>query len=158
MFSLYRTLSLRYLRKRWGLNLLVVLSIGLGVSVWVATSALYQSLEESVLASINPLAAVADLIINNGDAGVPRAVEARLTGVELLRQVRRDHPDVIRLLTILLCSVLIWGLLFALSWKGFHELKVRWDVPLDLRRRLFFSGSFARFIPLGLAVSVIKVE
>ena len=41
MFALYRTLSLRYLRFRWGLNALVVLCIGLGVSVWVATSALY---------------------------------------------------------------------------------------------------------------------
>ena len=39
MLALYRTLSLRYLRQRWGLNALVVLSIGLGVSIWVATSA-----------------------------------------------------------------------------------------------------------------------
>jgi ABC-2 type transport system permease protein len=39
----------------------------------------------------------------------------------------------VRVLTILLCSLLIWGLIFALSWAGFRELKTRWDVPLDLR-------------------------
>jgi ABC-2 type transport system permease protein len=38
----------------------------------------------------------------------------------------------VRLFTILLCSTIIWGLLFAVSWHGFHELKTRWDVPLDL--------------------------
>lgn len=37
-----------------------------------------------------------------------------------------------RLFTILLCSGVIWGMLFAASWRGFHELKTRWDVPLDL--------------------------
>jgi ABC-2 type transport system permease protein len=41
--------------------------------------------------------------------------------------------SVVRLATILACSVLIWGLIFGLSFAGFHELKVRWDVPLDLR-------------------------
>src|SRR4051812_13512416 len=39
----------------------------------------------------------------------------------------------VRLLTILVCSLLIWGLLFGVSWAGFHELKVRWNVGLELR-------------------------
>jgi ABC-2 type transport system permease protein len=38
----------------------------------------------------------------------------------------------LRLLTILLCSSVIWGMLFGASWRGFHELKTRWEVPLDL--------------------------
>ncbi|MCI0378881.1 MAG: hypothetical protein L0215_14840, partial [Gemmataceae bacterium] len=37
-----------------------------------------------------------------------------------------------RVLTIFLCSGLIWGLLFYVSWMGFHELKTRWDIPLDI--------------------------
>ncbi len=41
--------------------------------------------------------------------------------------------SVVRLVTILVCSFLIWGLIFTLSWAGFHELKVRWNVDLDLR-------------------------
>src|SRR5690349_15057879 len=88
MLALYRTLSLRYLRLRWGLNLLVILSIGQGVALWVATSALYQSLEQSILRSVNPMAGVADLIVSNGDAGVPRAVEPRLAAVPGVKAVR----------------------------------------------------------------------
>jgi ABC-2 type transport system permease protein len=41
--------------------------------------------------------------------------------------------SLIRLITILLCSLLIWGLVFGLSWAGFRELRVRWSVDLDLR-------------------------
>src|SRR5687768_17139906 len=39
--------------------------------------------------------------------------------------------SLVRLLTILFCSLLIWGLLFSVSWQGFHELRARWDFPLD---------------------------
>jgi ABC-2 type transport system permease protein len=39
----------------------------------------------------------------------------------------------LRVLTIIFCSLLVWGFLFGLSWRGFYELKVRWEVPLDLR-------------------------
>ena len=92
MFALYRTLSLRYLRLRWALNALVVVSIGLGVSVWVATSALYQSLEQSILVSVNPMPGLADLHVSNGDAGVPRALQARLSGIPGVQGV---HPLVI---------------------------------------------------------------
>ncbi len=55
--------------------------------------------------------------------------------LQLLRNSLRQllAHALVRLLTILICSALIWGLLFALSWLGFRELKVRWDVPLDLR-------------------------
>ncbi len=31
--------------------------------------------------------------------------------------------SLLRVITILVCSLIIWGLLFALSWKGFHELR-----------------------------------
>jgi ABC-2 type transport system permease protein len=37
----------------------------------------------------------------------------------------------VRLLTVLLCSALIWGTLFALSYLGFHELQTRWNFPLE---------------------------
>jgi ABC-2 type transport system permease protein len=39
----------------------------------------------------------------------------------------------VRVLTILLCSALIWSGLFVLSYAGFHELKTRWTFPLDGR-------------------------
>lgn len=88
VFTLYRTLSLRYLRLRWGLNALVILSIALGVIVWVATATLYHSLESSILVSVNPLAGMADLMVSNGDAGVSRSLEKQLAAIPGIREVR----------------------------------------------------------------------
>src|SRR5262245_61993707 len=36
-----------------------------------------------------------------------------------------------RVVTILLCSLLVWGGIFAVSYIGFNELKVRWNFPLN---------------------------
>src|SRR6266542_3554289 len=41
------------------------------------------------------------------------------------------NQSFLRVLSILLCSAMIWGSLFALSYVGFHELKTRWSFPLD---------------------------
>src|SRR4051812_38027580 len=38
----------------------------------------------------------------------------------------------LRLFTVLLCSAFIWVLLFAVTWQGFFELKVRWNINLDV--------------------------
>ena len=40
--------------------------------------------------------------------------------------------SLIRVLTIIAISVLIWGLIFGLSWAGLREVKVRGEVDLDL--------------------------
>src|SRR5262245_25148660 len=47
--------------------------------------------------------------------------------------------SLVRVLTIVFCSALIWAGLFAISWYGFHELKARWNIPLDtnLLERIF---------------------
>ena len=39
--------------------------------------------------------------------------------------------SLLRVITILLCSLIIWGLLFMVSWSGFHELRATWDVMLN---------------------------
>ena len=36
-----------------------------------------------------------------------------------------------RVVTILYCCMIIWVFLFVLSWYGFHELRVRWHIPLE---------------------------
>ncbi len=61
-----------YLRLRQGMNALVVLCIALGVILWVATGSLYQSLEKSIVVTLNPLSEHADLQIVNDPRGVPR--------------------------------------------------------------------------------------
>ena len=55
MLALYRTLSLRYLGRRWFRALLIVASIALGVATLVATRTLNDTMTRAVLASHNPL-------------------------------------------------------------------------------------------------------
>jgi putative ABC transport system permease protein len=79
MLSLSRTLSPRYLRRRWSRALLVVLSIALGVATLVATRSLNQSMTKAARDALTPLAgAVGDLLVTNGELGVPRELIAEL--------------------------------------------------------------------------------
>jgi putative ABC transport system permease protein len=90
MLSLQRTLSGRYLRRHWSRAVLVTLSIGLGVSALVATWSLNQSMTGAAHAAVAPLAGTADLLVTNGDLGVPRALvpELRRASIPGLREVR----------------------------------------------------------------------
>ncbi len=78
MPSVYTTLSLRYLRRRRGRASLIVLSIAAGVSMLVATRALNQAMARSAVSAANPLAGVADLLVNNGEAPVQQSLAAEL--------------------------------------------------------------------------------
>jgi putative ABC transport system permease protein len=90
MLSLPRTLSVRYLRRHWSRALLVTLSIALGVAALVATRSLNQVMTAAARTAVTPLAAGADLLVTNGDQGVPRDLikELRAGGVPGLRRVR----------------------------------------------------------------------
>lgn len=88
MFSLFRILSLRYLRLRRSRAALVVLSIALGVTAWVATGALSRSLQKAIHDSANPLAGFADLYVSNGEAGVRADFAGRLRAVPGVRAIR----------------------------------------------------------------------
>lgn len=39
--------------------------------------------------------------------------------------------SLLRVATILFCSMLVWGSLFAISYQGFREMRVRFELPLD---------------------------
>ncbi len=39
--------------------------------------------------------------------------------------------SLVRVLTIFLCSLVVWGSFFALSYLAFYELKTRWKIPPD---------------------------
>lgn len=41
------------------------------------------------------------------------------------------EKSLLRVFTILFCSVLVWGSLFAISFQGFREMRVRFELPLD---------------------------
>src|SRR5947199_7440663 len=89
MLSLYRTLSLRYLRRRWFRALLIIASIALGVAMLVATRALNQTMARAATSAANPLAGVADLLVSNGEAAVDAALARE---IEKLDGVRAAMP------------------------------------------------------------------
>ena len=87
MISLYRTVSYRFLRLRWSRAALIIVSIMLGVALLVATRVLIQSMQEGTTVTLNPFAHSADLIVMNGETGVPGELadeleEARIAGLE----------------------------------------------------------------------------
>jgi putative ABC transport system permease protein len=84
MLSLYSTLSVRYLRRRWFLAVPIVAFIALGVATLVATRALNETMTRAGLASLNPMAGAADLLVSNGEAPIDLALAdelARVPGV-----------------------------------------------------------------------------
>ena len=91
MLSLYRTLSLRYLSRRWFRAALVVSSIMLGVATLVATQALSETMSKTTLASSNPMAGTIDLIVSNGDFPIDSALTKEIGTVA---GVKAMHPRI----------------------------------------------------------------
>jgi putative ABC transport system permease protein len=89
MLSLLRTISLRYLLRRWSRAALVVISIALGVATLVSTRALNQTMGQATQGAISPFLDGTDLLVGNGQCGVPNAMadEIRAAGIEGVRQV-----------------------------------------------------------------------
>jgi putative ABC transport system permease protein len=100
MLSLYRTLSVRYLRQRKARAALVVFSIAVGVIAWVFTSILIDSLKREIARAATPLAGAADLYVTTGN-GVPiNLVDsvARVAGVASVQPLIIQHgvlPDLL---------------------------------------------------------------
>jgi putative ABC transport system permease protein len=90
MLSLYRTISLRYLSRRWGRASLIVASIMLGVATLVATQALSETMSKATVASANPLAGTLDFIVTNTNAELPvdRGLAKELAAVPGVKSVQ----------------------------------------------------------------------
>jgi putative ABC transport system permease protein len=84
LFSLFRTLSTRYLSKRWDRTGLVVISIGLGVSMLVSTQLLNHCLDNVVRESTAPGIESADLCVTaNRKVRIELAAKLQtITGVQ----------------------------------------------------------------------------
>jgi putative ABC transport system permease protein len=70
MLSVYLTLSLRYLRRRWFYALMIVTSIAAGVSLLVATRAINQTMNRAARTAATPLSGAVDLILSNGETPI----------------------------------------------------------------------------------------
>lgn len=93
MFSLYRTLSLRYLSRRWFRAVLVVASIMLGVAILVATQALNETMAKATIASSNPIAGTIDFIVTNGELPIDRTLAKELQAVKGVKEVHAKIFD-----------------------------------------------------------------
>jgi putative ABC transport system permease protein len=82
MLSVYQTLSVRYLSRRWFRALLIVASIALGVATLVATQALNDTMVKASLARINPMPGVADFVVSYSQAGVSSDLAKSLREVD----------------------------------------------------------------------------
>ncbi len=105
MFELFRTLSLRYLSRRWFRALLIVASIALGVATLVATQSLNDTMFRAGVISVNPLAGIADLVVINGDLPVARSMGDEIQAIPGVKSVQSrifdsakiiDHENVKR--------------------------------------------------------------
>jgi putative ABC transport system permease protein len=128
MFSLYRTLSLRYLQQRWPRAVLVVASIALGVATLVATRALNLSMTEAVRGATAPLAGVADLHVTNGESGVPITLAAELSQID---GVRRAEPVVVGRVRMPDLENQRPALLLGILWNADSAEHNPWGVRID---------------------------
>src|SRR5439155_7085012 len=87
MLALYRTLSLRHLRRRASRAALVIVSIALGVATLVSTRALNRSMDAAARTAAAPAGGAADLTVGNDEAGVRRDLAADLRAVPGVRAV-----------------------------------------------------------------------
>jgi putative ABC transport system permease protein len=101
MIPLLQTLTFRYLGQRLARAVLIVLSIALGVAALVATCALNQTMGRAAQGAMTPFVEGGDLVVVNGQAGLPGAVagELRKANIDGLQDVR---PLVFGRVTLLL--------------------------------------------------------
>ena len=113
MLSLYRTLSLGYLSRRWVRAFLIVACIALGVLALVATRALSQTMAKASLGNANPIAGQADLVISNGelliDAKLAKEL-AKVPGVKSVRPRIFDNVKIVKPESLKDRNVLVMGI------------------------------------------------
>jgi putative ABC transport system permease protein len=88
MYSLYRTLSVRYVSRRRVRAVLVVASIALGVATLVATRTLNETMANAVVASTNPFAGFVDFVVTNGELTIDRSLAKELASVSGVRSAQ----------------------------------------------------------------------
>src|SRR5262249_18894448 len=136
--SVYRTISLRYLLRRWTRAVLIVLSIALGVATIVATRSLNQTMTQ---AAAHPLSGTADLIVSNGDSPVEKSLAraVKVPGVRLVLPMLLGRVQVPALEKDR--SVWLLGIDEQAIWD-LNELKTGADDPWGLEES---QGAFAAY-------------
>jgi putative ABC transport system permease protein len=139
MLSLYRTLSLRYLSRRWFRALLVVMSIMLGVATLVATQALSETMSKATLAAGNPMAGTIDLIITNNESPIDRDLTKAIEKVHGVKEVQAKIFDQVKLV---------------IGAKKIPVMVMGFDLTADAKNANGFEDQFK----LSESMDVIKVS
>src|SRR5947199_2318150 len=136
MLSLYRTLSLRYVSRRWFRALLIVASIALGVATLVATRALNATMSKAALNAANPMAGIADLVVSNGELTIARSLADEITKVPGVKFVKARIFENARLPEHGNKSVLVMGI------DVLAELKDQGTASADIELSAGTLGAF----------------
>lgn len=150
MLSLYLTLSLRYLWRRWFRALLIVASIMLGVATLVATQTLSQAMSKSAVSSSNPLAGIVDLIVTNGELPVDRGLTTEIKAVNGVREVHARIYDQAKLVIGKeKHAVMIMGLDLAGDAQVSDEFAAHFnlDPNIDVMKATYFALALAGQTP-----------
>jgi putative ABC transport system permease protein len=98
MLTVFRLLSLRYLRQRWTRSALIVVSIALGVATLVSTRVLNRCIETAAAETTTPLG-LGDLFVTNGELNVDRGLAdeiraANIPGVKSVQPLTIERMSV----------------------------------------------------------------
>ena len=98
MLTVFRLLSLRYLRQRWTRSALIVASIALGVATLVSTRVLNACIETAATGTTTPLG-LGDLYVTNGELNVDRRLAdeiraANIPGVQSVQPLTIERMSV----------------------------------------------------------------
>jgi putative ABC transport system permease protein len=135
MFSLYQTLSLRYLARRWVRALLIVASIALGVATLVATRALNETMNQAGTARVNPMPGVADLVVSNGQLPVSSDLAKALVQIPGVQEAWPRIFENVKLPELQNRTVLLMGLDKNESQKN-QSLDVDTSLDGDIQKTL----------------------
>lgn len=154
MFSLYRTLSLRYLSRRWFRAALVVASIMLGVATLVATQALSETMSKATLAAGNPMAGTIDfIVVASGDSHFKRALAKEIEKVPGVKSVQpRIFGQAKRLVGNEKRPVMIMGIDLTSNNQTPDELADNFEISPDADTVKISYGVLATFAQLPAIV------
>jgi ABC-type lipoprotein release transport system permease subunit len=156
MFSLYRTLSLRYLSRRWFRAALVVASIMLGVATLVATQALSETMSKATLAAGNPMAGTIDLIVvASGESHFERKIAKEIEKVPGVKSVQpRIFGQAKRLVGDEKRPVMIMGIDLTSNNQTPDELADNFEISPDAQTVKFSYGVLATFAQMPALVGI----
>jgi putative ABC transport system permease protein len=153
-WTLYRTLSARYLRQRWSRAALIVASIALGVATLVATQVLNTTMSRAAAAAGRPVDGLADFVVMNGEVGVAAElapVVAAVPGVRSATPLILEHvvlPDLDQR------SALLVGVALSVDRLADNPWGIEYRITDPLR--LFQQGRQPVFVGKQLAADLSR--